>query len=308
MTTPLLRSLPLAVAVALMACGTSPDVQDEDAPEAASAAPWDDGEQDYGPSQAPDLSGVEEPDPRDEPRSRWGNPDSYEVFGVTYRVMDQGEGYSEEGIASWYGKKFHGRRTSSGEPYDMYAMTAAHKKLPIPIYARVTNLENDRSVVVRINDRGPFAHDRLIDLSYAAAYRLGMVDEGTAPVRVEALSRNLDADETPPGPPREGGVVTVADSSRADVQAAPRVSASVDPEDYYLQAGAFGQRSNAERMKSRLREEAIGSVVIRSSGEDGPYRVWIGPLESRGDAEALQQELATRGLDLGQVVPPNRNR
>lgn len=133
--------------------------------------------------------GVDPPDavPVAEPRSRYGNPDSYEVRGVTYHVLDSSEGYEAEGMASWYGEAFQGRRTSSGEPYDMYAMTAAHRTLPIPTYVEVTNLENGRTAVVRINDRGPFHDGRIIDLSYAAARKLGVVGPGTARVRVRAL-------------------------------------------------------------------------------------------------------------------------
>ena len=125
--------------------------------------------------------------PRAEFKSRSGNPESYVIEGVTYRVMDTSDGYQEEGIASWYGGYFHGRRTSSGDVYDMYLMTAAHKSLPLPTYVRVTNLANRRSVVLRVNDRGPFVEDRIIDLSFAAAMKLGMAEQGTAEVEVVAL-------------------------------------------------------------------------------------------------------------------------
>jgi rare lipoprotein A len=125
--------------------------------------------------------------PQAEFKSRSGNPETYAIDGVTYRVMDTSEGYREEGIASWYGGYFHGRRTSSGDIYDMYLMTAAHKSLPLPTYVRVTNLANGRSVVLRVNDRGPFVGDRIIDLSFAAATKLGMAEQGTARVEVVAL-------------------------------------------------------------------------------------------------------------------------
>jgi peptidoglycan lytic transglycosylase len=127
--------------------------------------------------------------PRSEPPSRYGNMESYEQDGRRYRVLETSEGYDERGIASWYGEQFHGRRTSSGETYDMYAMTAAHKTLPIPSYVEVTNLANGRKVILRVNDRGPF-HDpdrRIIDVSHAAAVKLGMIGTGTAPVRVRAI-------------------------------------------------------------------------------------------------------------------------
>ena len=145
------------------------------------------------PDEIPDVDAIPEPEVREEPRARTGNRD-YTVLGKKYRVLDDHSGYVEEGLASYYGKKFHGRRTSSQEVYDMYAFTAAHKTLPLPSFARVTNLDNGKSVVVRINDRGPFHPGRVIDLSYAAAVKLGYREKGTARVRVEALSADEAAD------------------------------------------------------------------------------------------------------------------
>lgn len=146
------------------------------------------------PDDIPDVDAIPEPEVRDEPRAATGNRD-YVVLGKRYHVLDDHEGYTEEGTASYYGKKFHGRRTSAGEVYDMYAFTAAHKTLPLPSYARVTNLDNGKSVIVRVNDRGPFHKHRLIDLSYAAAVKLGYRSKGTARVRVEALQ--ADEDDAP---------------------------------------------------------------------------------------------------------------
>ncbi|MCC7220416.1 MAG: septal ring lytic transglycosylase RlpA family protein, partial [Candidatus Contendobacter sp.] len=131
---------------------------------------------------------VDEPVPQFEPPSRSGNPDTYVVFGRRYRVKDSSEGYRETGTASWYGWDFHGRKTSSGPPFNMFELSAAHKSLPIPTYVRVTNLENGRSIVVKVNDRGPFIDDRTIDLSYAAAARLDMLEQGTAQVEIVALA------------------------------------------------------------------------------------------------------------------------
>ena len=131
---------------------------------------------------------VEEPVPQFEPPSRSGNPDTYVVFGRRYRVRDSSEGYRENGVASWYGWDFHGRKTSSGPLFNMFELTAAHKSLPIPTYARVTNLENGRSIIVKVTDRGPFVDDRAIDLSYAAAARLEMLEQGTAQVEIVALA------------------------------------------------------------------------------------------------------------------------
>ncbi|HEY1068917.1 MAG TPA: septal ring lytic transglycosylase RlpA family protein [Thermomonas sp.] len=148
---------------------------------------------DVVPDEIPDVDAIPEPEVREEPRARTGNRD-YTVLGKKYRVLDDHSGYVEEGLASYYGKKFHGRRTSSQEVYDMYAFTAAHKTLPLPSFARVTNLDNGKSVVVRVNDRGPFHPGRVIDLSYAAAVKLGYREKGTARVRVEALSADEAAD------------------------------------------------------------------------------------------------------------------
>lgn len=166
------------------------------------------------PDEIPDVDLIPEPEVRDEPRARTGNRD-YAVLGQKYRVLDDHEGYAEEGGASYYGKKFHGRRTSSGEVYDMYAFSAAHKSLPLPSFARVTNLDNGKSVVVRVNDRGPFHKGRIIDLSYAAAVKLGYRERGTARVRVEALSADGDAPAT--------AVATAAATTAMDklVQALP---------------------------------------------------------------------------------------
>ena len=145
-------------------------------------------EEDYGPSRHVDVSDVQNAIPKDEPRSRGGNPESYVVNGKRYYVRDTAQGYKERGIASWYGYKFHGNKTSNGEVYDMYSMTAAHKTLPLPSYVRVTNLDNGRSIIVRVNDRGPFAKGRIIDLSYVAARKLDIVKNGTGRVEVEAIT------------------------------------------------------------------------------------------------------------------------
>lgn len=134
-----------------------------------------------------DLDTISDAVPVAEPRARYGNMAQYEAMGRTYRTLPSSVGYEAEGMASWYGEEFHGRRTSSGEPYDMYAMTAAHPTLPLPTYVEVVNLDNGRRVVVRVNDRGPFHADRIIDVSYAAAHRLGMIGRGTARVRIRAL-------------------------------------------------------------------------------------------------------------------------
>jgi len=231
------------------------------------------------PSHPRDVGAVPDAVPRAEPRSRYGNPESYEVNGHRYHVMRDARGYVERGIASWYGTKFHGRRTSSGEPYDMYKMTAAHKTLPLPSYVQVTNLRNGRRVVVRVNDRGPFHDNRIIDLSYAAARKLGMIGQGTALVEVRAI------DSAHP-------VTRVATARpRPDLR-------------FHIQVGAFRDRHNAERLQSRLaRLLQVGVAIRRSLLEGRPlYRVQLGPLSSVDASDRLVRVLERLGVSEHQLV------
>ena len=232
---------------------------------------------DRAPSSPADVSAVPDAVPRAEPRSRYGNPPYYEVFGKRYYVMASGHGHVERGVASWYGEKFHGRRTSSGEPYDMYAMTAAHKTLPLPSYARVTNLSNGRSVVVRINDRGPFVDNRIVDLSYTAAQRLDMVGPGTALVELEVLA---------PGPAPVAAPVLVA---------APAAGADAG---MFVQAGAFSDRDNAEQLARRLRAGGIPDVLVADglAGGRALFRVRVGPVTGVEDFDRTMSRLAELGI------------
>ena len=248
---------------------------------------------DSAPSQPVDLSHVQDPVPRALPHSRYGNPESYEVFGVRYHVKESNVGYDQEGIASWYGTKFHGRRTSSGEPYDMYAMTAAHKTLPIPVYAEVTNLENGRQVIVKINDRGPFHEDRIIDLSYAAAYRLDFHDQGTAPVRVRTIV------------PGEDDQPTVAEVTPAGATPALLPEEEAIPEagsHWFLQVGAFRDAGNARQFRERLNRDAGIDTVDIQRGSGGVHRVRVGPLSSAGEADRMGRRLADIGIDSSLIV------
>jgi rare lipoprotein A len=257
-------------ALSLAACGGS-DVRD--------SAP-------SGSAAIPDLPG--DPVPRPEPRSRYGNGPIYEVLGQTYQVMDSSAGYKERGVASWYGKKFHGRLTSNREPYDMYAMTAAHKTLPLPTYVKVRNLRNDRTITVRVNDRGPFVHNRIIDLSYAAAMKLDMVRDGTSLVEVTAISFGEPAGDRPvrvvepAGPAGEPGQ-----------QRAPQHDHKI-----FVQVGAFGDRSNAERRRSVLLSGGIGETFIFADETSSPpmYRVRIGPVADVDEYDALVVKLETLGI------------
>jgi rare lipoprotein A len=251
------------VVVWLGACGGQPPLRGE-APDGPGERAVDE--------QTPDAI------PRAEPRSRYGNPDSYIVYGKRYYTRASAEGYVERGIASWYGTKFHGRRTSSGEPYDMYAMTAAHKTLPLPSYVRVTNLDNGRSAVLRVNDRGPFHDNRIIDLSYAAAKRLGIAARGTGLVEVRALGPEAPA--PPQGPP---------------------VTAHSD---LFIQVGAFSSLENAHRLRDELRSHGFSKLQVAPTRARGQtlYRVRIGPLESVDATDHAAQQLAGIGFDYRVVV------
>lgn len=214
---------------------------------------------DGGPVVPPDVSRIPEPVPRAEPRAAYGNKSPYTVLGRTYRLLPSGKGYRERGMASWYGTKFHGRLTSSREPYDMYKFTAAHKTLPLPAFARVTHLDNGRSIIVRVNDRGPFHDGRIIDLSYAAAVKLGLHVRGTAPVEVEVL---------------EPGGRTLARATRRNETGAAR--------SVLLQVGAFSDPDNARRLEDRLEAAEIDAVHRDRERVNGQvvHRVRIGPLRS----------------------------
>lgn len=237
---------------------------------------------DRAPSRPPDVSRVPDAVPRHEPRSNRGNPDSYEVFGRRYYVMESGRGHVERGVASWYGEKFHGRLTSSGEPYDMYVMTAAHKTLPLPSYARVTNLANGRSVVVKINDRGPFVDNRIVDLSYAAAARLDMLRSGTAMVELRVVEPGGDA----------FGRTHTPTPAPAQPAAPPEAGGQV-----YVQVGAFGEDQNARNLAERMRRQGVEDVVVREDRSAGIYRVRVGPVSSVEYFDWVVAQAAALGIE-----------
>ncbi len=261
----------------LAGCGSLPPA---DAPQTA------DTRADGAGQPITNLASIADAVPKVEPRSRYGNPESYVVFGERYSVMESAAGFSERGIASWYGTKFHGRRTSSGEPYDMYAMTAAHKHLPLPSYVEVTNLENGRKIVVKVNDRGPFAHNRIIDLSYAAATKLGMVDTGTAPVEIRVIP--------PPGASPTAVTASLEPGSAAPADVEARVR-------YFIQVGAFGERHNAERSVRRM--EAAGlSVPAGLTESKRLHRVRVGPVDDVARVDELTRRLSAIGFTDTHVV------
>ena len=224
------------------------------------------------PPPAADVTSTPDAIPRREPRSAHGNPPFYDVLGKRYIVLATADGYVERGVASWYGPTFHGVNTSSGERYDMYGMTAAHKTLPLPTYARVTNLKNGRSVVVRINDRGPFVANRLIDLSYTAAAKLDMLREGTTLVEIRALTLQEPDNLTR--------------------------SAEIPPPTLYVQAGAFADPHNAQRVLDRLHGGGLPSAFILAPPDGKPplYRVRLGPISSVAEFDQLAAKLTALGL------------
>lgn len=215
-----------------------------------------------------------------------GNPAFYEILGQRYYVQTTRKGHRERGVASWYGDPFHGRRTAGGEVYDMYQMTAAHRTLPLPTWAEVTNLKNGAKIIVKINDRGPFAHNRIIDLSYAAAKKLDMIEAGTTLVEVRALG-------TPASDARPQDITVSAPP--ADV---PAESAAL-----FVQVGAFGDERNAQRLQRKLTAEGITGVNVVNGGPDAsPHRVRIGPVAAVEDYDVLVAQLATLGITQTRLV------
>lgn len=272
--------------------------------------------------------------PRLEPLSKYGNPKSYVVFGKTYYTLPSSQGFVQRGIASWYGKKFHGRLTSSREPYDMYAMTAAHPQLPLPTYVQVTNLKNGKQVILRVNDRGPFHDNRVIDLSYTAAVKLDIIKQGTGLVEVRALDprtyRLANQSELQPDLNEPATYESTANEPAINKQelnepvfvetvheAAPEraienstatvadATATLNPEpQVYIQVGAFGDRANADQLKNQLSGLNLGSVSISSVVKNAKplHRVRIGPLASVQSADETVGELNAMGMSGHRVV------
>ena len=234
-------------------------------------------EQDSAPLRPISQDEVFDAIPQADPILRFGNMSPYVIDGVTYNVLEDYRDYREQGTASWYGAKFSGHKTSNGELYDLYQPSAAHKTLPIPSYARVTNLDNGKSIVVRVNDRGPFHSDRIIDLSYAAAVKLGYMEQGTAQVEVEVME-----------------VVGVEDR-RDPLYGNYR----------YLQLGAFGREASAQTLVEALKPLLTAEVFVSVVESDGTllYRVRVGPVDDKSHLLAVQQQLQDSGYDAGQPLP-----
>lgn len=271
----LLVTLPLLLT--LVACSSSGPLQ-----------------QDSAPAHHPaNLNNIPDAIPKDEPKSRGGNPSSYQVFGKTYHVQPNSLGFTQQGIASWYGTKFHGRKTSNGETYDMYAMSAAHKTLPIPTYLQVTNLSNHKQVIVRVNDRGPFHGNRIVDLSYAAASKLGMLGKGTASVEIKAINPKQYATSNTPVIPLERTKTLTKQPIKLPTKNAPVTA------DLYLQVGAFSNQNNAETLKSELLKQNIPThrINIKQNQQSALYRVHIGPYSSLDQADMMRIKLQQAGIN-----------
>jgi len=310
-------ALPLcaAVAIVMAACSSAPPRRENPSPAATPE-----------PETPPPAPSVQDVVPRSEPRSRKGNPPFYDVLGKRYFVLSSNVGYVERGVASWYGPGFHKIRTSTGEIYDMYGMSAAHRTLPLPAYVRVTNLQNGRSVVVRVNDRGPFVGNRIIDLSYTAASKLDMLRNGTAMVEVRSL-------DTAPGPgpapaaapdapitaagsapaaapltasPLEAVSPAAAAASSPAVGSAAAGSAAAGsavtqvavPAALFIQAGAFSDPNNADRLVGKLRGGGYGKIFVRDNEIAGRrmYRVRIGPVPNVAEFDRIVAALERVGV------------
>ena len=241
--------------------------------------------QDRAPVESIELSSIPEVIPGPVVRTIAGNRSPYTVLGKTYFVLPSEEGYSERGIASWYGEKFHGHKTSNGEVFDMYHVSAAHKSLPIPSFLKVTNLDNNRSIVVRVNDRGPFHGNRLIDLSYAAALKLGYAETGTARVQLESIvAENFPIDSI-----KRNGLSLQAISSN-----------STSTTNQYLQVAAFSSRINAQELSKKLEGILERPVLINSVINPAGtilYRVRIGPINDPIELEKITAQLVTAEFD-----------
>lgn len=301
------------VGLFLSACSSVPQQQPEapvTAPPPSAAGGYLEGDG-PGVDTPPNLDAIPNAVPKLEPLHRYANR-PYTALGENYIPQTTAEPYKKRGVASWYGKKFHGQRTSSGEVYDMYAMTAAHTTLPLPSYVKVTNLSNQKTVIVRVNDRGPFLHDRIIDLSYTAAHKLGIIGTGSGVVEVESIDTNAVINTLTPNTvdtqPLESSasaytvaaapVGTVLGNQPAIISAPP--AAALAPQttntgSYYLQLGAFGSLQNAESFVQRMRTQ-LGDTgkQIDLSTKNGLTRVNIGPYASQSEARSSADSMASK--------------
>lgn len=275
------KIFPALSALFLLACGSNPyqantpTSQQQSQPEKQLSESSDPAryqhEKDFAPLKKIDPDQIADAVPKDEPRTKAGNKSPYMVFGKVYQVLESPEGYKEQGGASWYGLKFHGHQTSNGEIYDINGMTAAHKTLPIPSYVKVTNIRNGRTAIVRVNDRGPFVEGRIIDLSYAAATKLGYIEQGTTDVIVEAITAQQYQQTKTPQPVSNTQAKTV-----------------------WLQIGAYTQETTALAVRQKLIEQFAWPTQVES-GVDQFYRVKVGPV-AEGEVAEITTHLVAQGF------------
>ena len=257
-------------------------------------------------SQKPDSAGravntnaIGNAVPKVEPITRAGNKSPYKVFGKTYFLLPTSIGYKESGIASWYGTKFHGRKTANGETYNMYGMTAAHKSLPIPSYVRVTNIENRRSIIVRVNDRGPFHGPRIIDLSYVGAIKLGFAEQGTAKVLVEAIDPSGGETNLVAAPTAVSKKVIVEAVSETSVDTVPML---VITPGSYLQVGAFDKAASAQGLQKKVRLFTQLPILVQQ--REKLFKVWIGPIADNLELLLTKRILKQEENISGFIVSP----
>jgi rare lipoprotein A len=276
------------VAAALVGCASAPKAPSSPATPSRPGYYKDD-----GPGEAPpaNLDSIPDAQPKLEPLNRFANR-PYSVFGREYVPATSLRPYKERGVASWYGRKFHGQKTSIGETYDMYAMSAAHPTLPLPSYARVTNVATGQSVVVRVNDRGPFLRDRLIDLSYAAAYRLGIAQKGSGEVEVEAIIPGEAVLVAAAPLPAVAEAPAAATPGALPAEAGATVPVASAEGGFAVQLGAFASYANAQNFVARLANQlAPVGVEARVRQVNGLFRVFVGPYPTREDARRVADRL-----------------
>ena len=298
-----MRYVLLGTLAALAACSSNPQSGPSTSPGAAAGAPADSRPlRDGPPSYMQDVSLI--PDAVPTPHTGAFKASPYTVLGQRYHPMQDGRSYREEGTASWYGTKFHGQHTANGEVYDLYGMSAAHKTLPLPTYVQVTNLDNQRKVIVRVNDRGPFYSDRIIDLSFAAAKKLGFADQGTARVRVEGIDPVAWQQQNNPD-----YLVTREAVAAAPVMAAlpPEPVENVQAGGYYLQVGAFSSDQAAQALRQRVMGLVGNNVRVSPVQIDSRtlHRVRVGPLNTQDEARRMMETLRVANLGTPALVTSN---
>lgn len=306
MNTPWAKTSTLLAFLFLVACSHTGDKSESSSSSSSKSGRYQGKDKDWGPNNEIDMSHVPDAVPKYEQRRVAGNKNPYTVLGKTYWLMDDERAYRERGTASWYGYKFNGERTSNGELYDMFSMTAAHKTLPIPSYVRVTNLDNRKTVVVRVNDRGPFHDGRIIDLSYAAAQRLGITREGTGRVEVEIVVPQDDP--RPPLRGRPSNQVAATDVGLVSRQElANDAGSEALPSGTYLQLAAFSSEISAKQMAASVKKKVSFPVVVApASLPQKIYRVRLGPFKSTDAIEKARQELLAIDVTGAHVVYENR--